>query len=126
MARITKRTLADRHQQDRGWGREHWIENMPEYCGKILVVKPAKRGSLHFHHNKKETMLVISGAMRIRLVDTETAEEYEQILFKDESILIEQGQPHQICNLMDTEDLVLVEFSTIHEETDSKRLQKGD
>jgi mannose-6-phosphate isomerase-like protein (cupin superfamily) len=126
MARISKRTLAERHIQARGWGREHWIENLPEYCGKILVIDPGKRGSFHFHQNKMETMLVIKGAMRLRLLDTDTAEEYFQVLIENESILLKPGQPHQIINDYSDEELVVIEFSTIHEETDSKRIQKGD
>lgn len=126
MAKISKRSLSDVHKQERGWGREHWIENLPEYCGKILVIDPGKRGSLHFHKNKKETMFVENGILNLRLIDTETAQEYVEILNTGDSILIEPGQPHQIINGSTVSSLILIEFSTFHEENDSKRLQKGD
>ncbi len=126
MAEVKKRSLYQVHHQQRGWGKEIWIENIPEYCGKILLVDPMKRGSLHFHFNKKETMFVESGNATIRFIDTETAKEYFVDLFEGDSILIEPGQPHQIINNHSTNVLRLFEFSTIHSETDSKRLVKGD
>lgn len=125
MARVEKRTLQQIHKQDRGWGCEYWIENIPEYCGKVLVINPRKRGSLHFHANKKETMLVIAGTATLRFIDTETAQEYFVELEVGNSLLIPQGQPHQICNNTDAQ-VEIIEFSTIHEESDSKRIQKGD
>lgn len=124
--RISKRPLSERHTQQRGWGREHWIENIPEYCGKILVIDPGKRGSLHFHLKKKETMMVLEGTLHLRLIDPSDATEYFEILTRDESILLEQGQVHQIINPSDGQKLVLIEFSTTHEEDDSLRVQKGD
>lgn len=125
MAKIEKRKLNEVHYQKRGWGCEYWIENISEYCGKILVVEPGKKGSLHFHKNKKETMLVKSGVLTLRCIDTETAQEYEITLFEGDCILIPQCQPHQIINKT-LGILEVIEFSTFHEEDDSKRLQKGD
>jgi mannose-6-phosphate isomerase-like protein (cupin superfamily) len=126
MARITKRTLGDVHFAPRGWGHEYWIENRPDYCGKILVIAPGKRGSLHFHVKKTETMLVTRGAMILRLIDPETAQEYEQVLGQNDSILIPAGQVHQIINANTDQRLELIEFSTQHFEDDSRRVQKGD
>lgn len=125
MAKIEKRKLNEVHYQKRGWGCEYWIENISEYCGKILVVDPGKKGSLHFHKNKKETMLVKSGVLKLRLIDTDLGSEYEVVLMEGDSILIPPGQPHQIINGTNTL-LEVIEFSTFHEEDDSKRLQKGD
>jgi mannose-6-phosphate isomerase-like protein (cupin superfamily) len=126
MARIEKRTIGQVHFAPRGWGHEYWIENLREYCGKVLVIEPGKRGSLHFHMKKTETMMVSYGRMRLRLVDPETAEEYEQHLGPDDSILIPKGQVHQIINDSETHRLILIEFSTQHFEDDSRRVQKGD
>ena len=126
MGRIKKRTLGQVHFAPRGWGHEYWIENREDYCGKILVIAPGKRGSLHFHVKKTETMLVQTGKMRLRLIDPSTAEEYEETLTTDDSILIPAGQVHQIINANDDERLVLLEFSTQHFEDDSHRVQKGD
>jgi mannose-6-phosphate isomerase-like protein (cupin superfamily) len=126
MARVKKRSERDLHHQARGWGHEVWIENIPEYCGKILLVDPSKRGSLHFHRVKKETMFVESGQARIRFIDTDTAQEYFVDLEPGDSVLIEPGQPHQIINPNPHQTLRLFEFSTEHHEEDSRRIQKGD
>lgn len=126
MAKLIKRAERELHHQPRGWGEEIWIENCPEYCGKILLVEPGKRGSLHFHRQKKETMYVESGRAEIKYIDTDSAQEYILELGPGDSILIEPGQPHQIHNPSETEVLRLFEFSTVHREDDSRRLRKGD
>jgi len=118
--------MTEVHYQPRGWGGEYWIENLPEYCGKVLVIEPGKRGSLHFHKKKKETMMVSEGTLNLRMIDTDTAQEYTVELTTGDSILIEPGQPHQIINSSFDDRLVVIEFSTTHEEDDSRRLQKGD
>jgi oxalate decarboxylase/phosphoglucose isomerase-like protein (cupin superfamily) len=123
MAQLKKKTMAETYHHDRGWGHEKWIENLPEYCGKILHVNAGKRGSLHFHINKLETMLLISGRVDLRLIDPEKGTEYVVELRPRDSILIPRGQVHQIIGVEESE---IVEFSTIHEETDSHRVQKGD
>ena len=76
MAKITKKTLENTFRQARGWGHEMWIENLTEYCGKLLIIDKGKKGSLHYHMNKKETMLVQSGVLGLRLIDPDTGKEY--------------------------------------------------
>lgn len=123
MARITKKTLEETYVHPRGWGDEVWIENRPEYCGKILRLKKGKRGSLHFHVRKSETMFLQSGSVTLLLVDPETGREYTQELFPGDSIFIPYSQVHQIIA---NEDSHLFEFSTMHDEDDSYRVRKGD
>lgn len=123
MAKIDKRTLSQVHYQPRGWGCEYWIENMPQYCGKLLRIWKDKRGSLHFHLNKTETMYLNYGRVKLRLIDPDNGGEYFVELNPGDSILIQRGQVHQIIALEESE---IVEFSTMHEETDSHRVQKGD
>lgn len=123
MAQLNKKTLPETYHHKRGWGYEVWIENLPEYCGKILHLHKGKRGSLHFHTNKMETMFLQAGRVCLRFIDTETAKEYEIVLDPGDSIRIPRGQPHQIIALEESD---LYEFSTMHEETDSHRIAKGD
>ena len=123
MAKINQKTLIDTYRHERGWGYEIWIENIPEYCGKILHMYKGKRGSLHFHMNKLETMYLQSGHVQLRLVDPETGQEYFRDLLPGDSILIPRGQCHQIIGI---EESRIFEFSTMHEEKDSYRVQKGD
>lgn len=123
MARIDKKTFGETYTHHRGWGYEKWIENIPEYCGKILHLEAGKKGSQHFHMNKKETMFLQKGLVQLRLVDSDKGEEYIVQLNPGDSILIPPGQVHQIVALEESD---LFEFSTMHEETDSYRVKKGD
>ena len=123
MAELKKKSLEATFTQKRGWGYEKWIENLPEYCGKILHITEGKRGSLHFHINKMETMLLTMGKVTLRFVDCDTAKEYFVRLEVGDSIRIPRGQPHQIIAEEESE---IIEFSTMHEEDDSRRIQKGD
>lgn len=123
MAKVEKR-MADEHTRvQRGWGHEVWIENLPDYCGKVLFLKGGKRCSLHFHMKKKETMFLQSGDVAIKFVDPDTGKSYIVNLSPGQSVLIEPGQVHQIIA---NEDSALFEFSTEHFEEDSYRVQKGD
>lgn len=107
----------------KGWGKEIWIENIPEYCGKILVFEAGKKCSMHFHSKKKETMFLQSGRMTIELIEPESGKGYSVELEPGDSILIPPNQLHQICAV---EDSLLFEFSTKHEDSDSYRAWKGD
>lgn len=123
MALIQKRTRDDVFRQARGWGYELWLDNLPEYCAKILHVEAGKCGSSHFHMNKTETMLLISGWVCIEFINPESGSKYSVELRPGESVLIPRGQVHQIIGLNESE---IVEFSTTHEESDSYRVRKGD
>ena len=123
MAEIKKKTLVETHVEPRGWGHETWIENVPEYCGKILHIDRMKCGSLHFHMNKLETMYLQKGHVRLRLVDPEKGKFYYVDLLPGDSIQIPRGQVHQIAAIEESD---LFEFSTYHEEDDSYRVEKGD
>lgn len=124
MAQIKKTTFRETYTHKRGWGVEYWIENLPDYCGKVLLIDPNKRCSLHFHVDKLETMYLQSGAATILFIDPETGKEYDQYLFAGDSIKIPRGQVHQI--IAGSTGAEIIEFSTKHEETDSYRVRKGD
>ena len=107
----------------KGWGKEIWIENLPEYCGKILVMESGKKCSMHFHMDKLETMYLQSGRVDILLIQPDNGEQYTIELFPGDSFMIPRGQLHQISALKDSE---LFEFSTTHKDSDSYRAWKGD
>lgn len=125
MAQLNKKTIKETYTHQRGWGVEYWIENLPEYCGKLLVLENGKRCSLHFHMKKRETMYLQAGAVDILFVDPDTGKEYTVELYPGDSIMIPPGQVHQIINHQNGSSL-LFEFSTMHEEADSYRVRKGD
>ncbi len=121
--KIEKVSALKQDHHPKGWGEEIWIENIDEYCGKLLVFKAGKKCSMHFHAKKKETMYLQSGRMTIELIDPENGKWYSVDLEPGDSILIPPNQLHQICA---HEDSLLFEFSTKHEDSDSYRAWKGD
>ena len=48
-------------QHDKKWGRELWVVNIPQYCGKILEFNEGSSFSMHYHIKKEETWVVIQG-----------------------------------------------------------------
>jgi len=112
------------HLQPKGWGHEVWIHNDDKYCGKVLVLKPGKRCSLHFHRRKHETFFVQSGRCRMRLRHPDGREESFEMK-KGDILEIAPGTAHQFTGLGEG-DCELFEFSTQHFEDDSVRIEKGD
>lgn len=117
------KAIRDQFTMPRGWGKELWIENLDEYCGKVLLLDEGKKCSMHFHMNKLETMYLQDGRVDIDMIDPETAERYTVSLEPGDSVRIERGQPHQIHALRKS---TLIEFSTKHEENDSYKIWRGD
>lgn len=123
MAQVKKYSKDDVFRVSRGWGAEFWFCNSSDYCGKLLHITKGKRGSLHFHVKKLETMLLISGSVTLRFIDPHDGKEYSHDLKPFDSLTIQRGQVHQIIG---NEDSQIIEFSTEHDEADSFRVQKGD
>lgn len=108
----------------KGWGRELWIFNSEKYCGKILEFKEGKKCSWHYHEIKDEVFFVQSGRMEIAYSwenDLELAKRI--VLEKGESFHVPTGLRHQMMALEKSE---LFEISTMHVESDSIRLVRGD
>lgn len=123
MAEIYPKRLDEQEIHKKGWGHEVWIENIIEYCGKLLHFKAGKSSSMHYHVKKLETMYLARGHMKISLIEPESGKMYERFLLPGDSIQIPRGQAHQLIAL---EDCDLFEFSTRHEDSDSYRVWKGD
>jgi mannose-6-phosphate isomerase-like protein (cupin superfamily) len=123
MSKISKKSYEKTYTSKHSWGFEKWIENIPEYCGKLLLINEGRFSSMHFHMDKKETMFLNRGDVTLKLIDPEDGTEYNVRLFTGDSILIPQGQPHQIIA---NEESELIEFSTTHFDSDSFRIYKGN
>jgi mannose-6-phosphate isomerase len=54
---------------DKPWGHELIWALTDRYCGKILVIERGKRLSLQRHVQKDESILVLSGRLRLYLED---------------------------------------------------------
>ncbi len=86
------------------WGREIWIVEEKEYAGKILEINKGHRTSLHYHKNKKESMYVLKGKLKVIMKDNST-----RMVNIGESITINPGEAH---SLEAVEDLMIIEVST--------------
>lgn len=118
MAKITKKRP---ETHPKAWGAEYWIENCPEYCGKILKFDKNFATSLHYHVKKLETMYLRSGHLEVYLIDPENTQPYIIDLHPGDVVQIPRNQVHQIRAQEDSE---LFEFSTYHDEADSFRITR--
>ena len=107
----------------KGWGKELWVENNSQYCGKILSFNKGGKCSNHFHINKKESWYVLSGKFELTLMDVDLGTNNSCFLYIGDCITIDRGQPHQLLCL---EEGQIAEFSTPHYDSDSYRISPGD
>jgi len=109
----------------KGWGKEIWIHNDEEYCGKILRFDTAgNKFSLHYHIKKKESWYVNNGVFKYTWIDTEKGEEYSKVIEEGTCLTIERGQIHQLEALLDNSEIF--EVSTQHFDEDSYRIRTGN
>ncbi len=93
---------------DKPWGHELLWAHTDRYVGKILVIEPGHRLSLQYHERKDESILVLSGKLRLLLEDA--AGTLETVtLAAGESRRIEAGRKHRFEA---DERVELVEVST--------------
>ena len=93
------------------WGNEEWIVNQ-KYCGKRLTLNKGWQCSLHHHHIKDETFYIESGRVLMQVKDI------KRIMIAGDSINVPPKTKHRFTGI---EDSVIFEFSTHHEDDDSKR-----
>lgn len=108
---------------DKTWGKEMWVHNDEEYCGKLLVFPKKYEGfSMHYHIIKKETWYVQEGRFLFEWINTEEPELKKEVLELGDSVVIERGQPHKLTPLED--DSIIFEVSTEHFDEDSYRIYR--
>lgn len=89
---------------DKPWGHEKIWAHTPFYVGKILFIKAGESLSLQYHQVKDETVMVLSGILKLKL--------------GDETIELKAGDsrriaPETIHQMSATEyDVTVVEVST--------------
>ena len=88
---------------EKPWGKEIWIADEPEYGGKIIEIKKGYSTSVHYHKEKKETIYVDKGKLKVRSGDEEF------FVNEGEAITIE---PYTVHQLIAVEDVRLIEVST--------------
>lgn len=102
------------------WGREVTIYNH-KYAMKKLVVEPNEQTSMHFHLEKDETMLVISGTGEL-IWKNELCHNQVVRLLPDVAVNIPPGAQHRIINTGSV-PLVIIEASTHDLADDSIRTE---
>lgn len=107
------------------WGSELWVVNEPEYCGKILTVKPGHRCSMHFHKNKKETFYILEGTLSLKLIDLSDASVTYKRLYPGEALTLDPLTPHSFSTFGNS-PCKFIEFSTHHEDSDSYRITRSE
>jgi len=96
------------------WGREIWIVNEPEYCGKFLCINRNAQSSMHYHKTKKETFYCLKGWVTLRL----DGKDYT-LSPRSEPKTVLPNKKHQFLGITDA---VILEISTHHSEKDVVRL----
>ncbi len=118
----------------KNWGKELWIVNKKEYCGKILYFHKGYSCSVHYHNEKDEVFYLLKGKVEIYYSDNDfTFSEFRDFprrqdifmitLLPGETFHVYPGLRHKISA---SEDSELLEISTEHKEEDSIRIEKGD
>ena len=115
------------------WGHELWLANNKEedYCGKILHIKKGCSTSMHFHSKKHETFYVLSGSLRVEMINTLIGKNTDYLRgFGLKCDLIKQGgtfeinrnEPHKL--IAEKGAVEFIEISTFHEDGDSYRISR--
>jgi len=94
------------------WGRELWIVNNENYCGKILYLNEGFQCSFLHHKIKTETFYILKGSIYFNFSNIWNT------LKPGNVVHIKPGVDHQFLGFEDSE---ILEISTQHFEDDSYR-----
>lgn len=116
----------------KGWGEEIFLYHLPQELEaqkikvdtvKILRFEKGKKCSFHFHNEKSEYFIIISGCLDIKITDKEQNVILKEALFAYDRVFVPAGYIHQMFAV---EDTILLEISTLDHPDDSIRIIKGD
>lgn len=108
---------------EKGWGYELiWATN-ELYTGKLMKFNRGAKFSMHFHVKKDESWYVLSGRFIVRVIKTETADQFEEMLHEGD---IWRNKPLAIHQLECLEEGIIIEVSTPDSVEDNYRVEKGD
>lgn len=108
---------------EKGWGSEEiWVTN-DKYCSKFLHFNSGAKFSMHFHREKEETWIVMSGKFLIKRIRTSDAKVEEIHAEVGTIIHNEPLHPHQVICL---EKGTILEVSTPDSIEDNYRVLPGD
>ena len=90
---------------DKPWGHELIWAHTDRYVGKILHVNAGHRLSVQYHHQKDETMHVLSGELILRTWPSREAKPVTRAFKAGESVHIPAPTIHQIEAVVDSDVL---------------------
>ena len=93
---------------DKPWGKEELLEINDHYMVKKLTMRKGHRCSLQYHEQKKETIYVLSGQLKIYSGPLEN-KLTEKIYGPNDTITLSPGTIHRMEGV---EDCVYLEAST--------------
>ncbi len=106
------------------WGKEIWLANnqKEDYCSKILHIDSGKNTSMHFHVLKHEIFYVQEGTLRVDFLNTLDCQVTSVYVNQGETLEVDRVQPHKL--IAENANVVLIETSTYHRDSDSYRVWK--
>jgi len=107
---------------EKEWGEEHIICRQP-HAAKIMKLKPGYQVSMHWHGEKSETFILISGGLTLELLDSAGHKEILDLTEPFSSITINRMTPHTFyCPDEQEEETIFIEASTTDHPDDNYRL----
>ena len=103
------------------WGKEIWLVNCPEYCGKLLVIDKDAMSSWHYHKIKKETFYLLAGIVYLTVEDGDYYKSYYMSPSSRPKTIF-PGEKHEFRALTKS---IILEISTEHKEEDVVRLNES-
>ena len=108
------------------WGEEIWLVNEPEYCSKILIIKPGYQCSLHYHPVKKESFVVLEGILALLSdVDDSNIGQLRYLRSDDPPVTLTPGTQHRFASGDMLSSAVVLEVSTYHSDDDVIRIDES-
>ena len=109
-------------QVEKAWGMEYWLTNSQRYCAKLLVLKGGMMTSLHRHYEKDETLMVVSGEMRLHVQGGVLGID-SKVMGEGDWVRLMPGDWHRLEGL--AEESWIVEASTYHDDMDVERVSES-
>jgi len=90
------------------WGWEEIIEKNDKYVVKRLFMKEGEQCSLQYHEDKKETIIVLQGSLKIKLGQNGKSR-HDKILNQQGTVTIKPCEVHRMIGVT---DCIYIECST--------------
>lgn len=112
--------VAASEKVEKAWGFEFWLFNN-ELCGKLLLINPGYRCSLHYHPIKHEVFTVFTGQVMFEQMDIRNTR-FEEILSPGVVRNILPKTPHRFGSI---DGALILETSTRHSDDDVIRITES-